>query len=345
MKRIIVYGLGEFFGANQSEIENEFEVIAYVDRIRIGEFVNGCKVISIEQALLLEYDFIYVSTGDMKNCFEMISYLLGEKVASDKIIVGKYHHSKVYDKTFVSELGEIVIEKDGCVVATRNLDEWNNISDIFEEECYNYNGTKGEAIVFDIGMNIGAASLYFASRKDVKKVFAFEPFSSTYKQAQKNIEASQAGEKITSFQYGISDCNKKCKIKYNAGMSCGQSTLPENLDFARNNYVQWKLIDKDQYEIEEIMVRDIREIYSDLIDDNTKSNLVFKIDCEGEEYAILPCLEKAGILSKIKIIMLEYHYKGSESINKILEDANFMFWDFKTQNNCGLIYALNNCAE
>lgn len=59
-------------------------------------------------------------------------------------------------------------------------------------------------VVFDVGMNRGYASLYFADIENCEHVYGFELLSSTYKWACDNIELNPyLSSKIDTFNFGL----------------------------------------------------------------------------------------------------------------------------------------------
>lgn len=69
---------------------------------------------------------------------------------------------------------------------------------------------------------------------------------------------------------------------------------------------------------------------------------VLKMDCEGEEYNIFDTLKKNDIIGKFDIIMLEWHYKGSEMLEEVLKERGFSYFKFIRDKDTGLIYAIKN---
>jgi len=71
------------------------------------------------------------------------------------------------------------------------LTDWNDIFiavDSFVDFDYNFAlaGTEN-AVVFDVGANIGDTALVFASNPRVEKVFSFEPLHSIHQRLQQNL--------------------------------------------------------------------------------------------------------------------------------------------------------------
>ncbi len=47
-------------------------------------------------------------------------------------------------------------------------------TDIFNNDNYNMN-IGADSIIVDIGMNVGIATLFFALKQNVKKIYSYEP--------------------------------------------------------------------------------------------------------------------------------------------------------------------------
>lgn len=66
---------------------------------------------------------------------------------------------------------------------------------------------KKNAVILDIGANIGNHSVYWAVRSDAKKIYSFEPVEDFFKILKKNVEINQLNDKVKIFNIGLS--NKK----------------------------------------------------------------------------------------------------------------------------------------
>ena len=66
---------------------------------------------------------------------------------------------------------------------------------------------KKNAVILDIGANIGNHSVYWAVRSNAKKIYSFEPIKDTFKILKKNVEINNLINKIKIFNIGLS--NKK----------------------------------------------------------------------------------------------------------------------------------------
>jgi FkbM family methyltransferase len=102
------------------------------------------------------------------------------------------------------------------------------IPEIFYLTDYKIN-INHDAIVIDIGLNIGTASLFFAQYKNIKHIYAFEPFKETYEQAMFNLNLNKdLKDKITVYNYGLSDKDEVTDIIYSQKFSGSMSALSKN---------------------------------------------------------------------------------------------------------------------
>lgn len=233
-------------------------------------------------------------------------------------------------------------------LAFSTYDEFYGIRDVFCYQDYEFqmNSGEGGVVVCDIGMNIGAASLYFATRNDVVKIYSYEPFESTYKLALYNIQKNQISpEKVEAKNVGMSNRNTEQEIMYNPSMTCGLSTNKEISPTAKEQYKIFGLYKEDSERIVSVSLIDVAEELRKIIRDHKQANLLVKIDCEGSEYEILQRLYEENLLKYISIIMMEWHYRGETLIRKILKENYYCFFSFPKGTSMGNIYAVNSRVE
>ncbi len=336
-QKAIIYGVGKFYKEIGRQIEEQFEVIACVDRKK----QDGA--ICMEEASQMPFDKIVIAIYDIAECFNVIRILMdGYNIPASKITLGRGLSEDVWDSVSMDSRGNIRICKNGLRITSRNVDEYNNIYEIYKSNFYGYYiGENKDEIVLDIGMNIGGAALYFFTKKEVKKIYGYEPFKDTYLHALENMKDNGCLEdgRLECFRLGVSDTNEERDITYNKNMSCGQSSDMEVNRYARGNYQDWEMISSDDDETERIQVVDIKDIVEKIYQTYEEENIILKMNCEGEEYKILDRLDECNLFCRIKVIMLEWHYKGEESIARILKKHGYIFWHFYRGNNLGLIYA------
>ena len=180
-----------------------------------------------------------------------------------------------------------------------------------------------EIVVIDMGMNIGAASLYFANMRNVVSVYGFEPFPDTYQQAVDNfaLNTNFIKNKIHPFNIAVTD---KEEIKLVAVSA--EQTGWRNI-FCNDN-------DKTRVEIQCIPAV---SIVSGVIEKNLGRKIVMKIDVEGAEFIIFDNLAKTNLLESVDVILMEYH-ESPIVITDVLEQYGFKY-AVTGKNRFGILYA------
>ncbi len=232
-----------------------------------------------------------------------------------------------------NENQELVINLDGIKAIIKCEQDLEIIHEIFIQGVYNFIYDQS-LVVIDIGMNTGWASLYFSLRDNVKGVYSFEPFQKTYEEALNNFSLNpKLTDKIHPFNYGISGKEETINVEYDYEMkaSIGVKGLPSNL--ATNK--------EKSLETAQILLKSATEVLNPIFSEYPEVEFMGKIDCEGSEYEILESLEKANLLSRFKIIIMEWHEKGPDQLVEYLTKANFTIFSRRPKSKTiGMIYAI-----
>ena len=201
---------------------------------------------------------------------------------------------------------------------------WTAASVLCNDE-YNFNTNK-KYVMFDIGLNLGITSLQKAQENACVKIYGFEPFVPTFKLAQRNLELNPSlAQKIKIFNYGLGAEDKKLNINYNAALPGSMSTV--------------KNIFEDKQDVETVEIKQASKILKRLFAQHSE-DIFLKIDCEGAEKEILPEIDKAGLLKKVKVIIMEWHYENPQWIIELLSKNNFVvFCNHTAINELGMIRA------
>nr|WP_314897222.1 FkbM family methyltransferase [uncultured Flavobacterium sp.] len=233
---------------------------------------------------------------------------------------------------------KLVLEshKEGVLASFNDLklyietpEEFFILKEVFIEKDYNLLSNES-FVVFDIGMNIGISSLFFALNKNVAKIYSFEPVVTTYNQALYNLELNKAySSKIETFNYGLGGSTRMEKVLFNpqAKGNCG-IRLDLSLVIDRNNAKEI-----------EIGIKNISDILPDLIAKHSGQKMVLKIDCEGAEYEIMQKLNDTNLLVDIDVLLIEWHDKGATILEDILIKNNFRIISRFLTPITGMIYA------
>jgi FkbM family methyltransferase len=205
-----------------------------------------------------------------------------------------------------------IFDGDGVLIA----------EEIFNNDGYNFD-IGDPAVVIDIGMNIGLASLYFAARDDIKDVYGFEPFKPTFDHAMFNFKINKKySNKIHPYNYGLGDEDKELIFEYYSKAPGRMSTV-KLLDEIPHN-------PKYGTRQETVQIKDAAKEISTIIEQHKDSKIVIKCDTEGSEIEIFESLDAKGILKNIEIVMLEYHFSYDVGIVDILRRNGFVIFKQKT---------------
>jgi len=230
---------------------------------------------------------------------------------------------------------------DGLIIGFHDLrfylktvEDFYILSEVFYESDYGLISAD-KCVIFDIGMNIGLTSLYFARKDFVKKIYSYEPVTETFKQGLYNFSLNKKySHKINSFNFGLGSCDKEGEFYFHpeAKGNCGSRGLNSPSLRSIDN------ITKVPVEIKEIC----KEI-KPLIETNRDYKRFIKIDCEGGEYEILEKLDQENYLKFFDGLIIEWHDHGSLILENILLKNNFLLISKYQTPISGFIYAFKNC--
>lgn len=219
----------------------------------------------------------------------------------------------------------------GCAFHIRNKEDFQIFQEVFIQKDYDVE-LPGELVVADVGMNVGYASLRFASMNWVKEVHAFEPFEFPYQRAVENFDLNPAlKSKIFPNRFGLFDANLQREVKYD-----DTHTISTSVRGAASGA---EVI---------IHLREAASILGPIIR-NAKAmgrRFMLKLDCEGSEFPIIENLHRNKLLKEIDILLLEWHkwWDRSKSQRSLIEPLladSFLILDRTRDDNphAGVIMA------
>jgi FkbM family methyltransferase len=216
-------------------------------------------------------------------------------------------------------------------------EEFYIIREILSDGIYNFNVPQEDVVVWDIGMNAGFASLYFASRKQVRAVVGFEPFKPTFAEAQDNIALNPELEpKITLRNFGIAAQGGAKDTEFDPEWkgSVGVNGICERLNAKVH-------LSRETLRVEHVQLLAADEVLQSIRSDYPGSPLVAKIDCEGSEYEIIRCLYEKRLLRELSALMIEWHDRGPQELEAMLKASGFAtFSPGPVSRQLGMVYAL-----
>ncbi len=181
-------------------------------------------------------------------------------------------------------------------------------------------------VMFDIGLNLGITSLCKAKDKNCVKIYGFEPFTPTFRQAENNMRLNaQLSQKISIYNYGLGDVDKELDINYNP-------QRPGAMSSVQNRFPECDLVEK-------IQIKEAARVLEPLFDAHTQK-IFLKIDCEGAEKEILPNLDQKGLLKRVDVIVMEWHFENPEwMINLLKKNGFIIFRSHEIPDKIGMIRA------
>lgn len=197
------------------------------------------------------------------------------------------------------------------------------LNEIFIDEIYDIQHVvplNRNYIVFDIGMNRGYASLYFARDSSCYRVYGFEPCTKTFDIAVRNFkENPELSIKIFPSNFGLSDSDKSVdgfSVSGRDGITSTNANFLENyLDNEDGN---------NSIIIEKMKMKKASSVLMEKMGSfDKKFDFILKIDTEGGEYDIIPELYENSILNKFSLIIGETHFiSGRQDSVKIFNIFN-----------------------
>jgi len=186
------------------------------------------------------------------------------------------------------------------------------VKEVFVKSEYNLNIAK-ESVLIDIGMNRAAASLLFAANESIKRIYAYEPFKPTFELAKRNLELNpQLSEKINAFNFGLGKAEITLELPYMAKATGGMSTT-HNVCKGEKNIKK-----------ETVVVKDAAKEITPILEENKNKHIIVKCDCEGAEFEIFERLNEENIVSRIDVVMMEYHFEKPDRLISILTNNCFV---------------------
>jgi FkbM family methyltransferase len=156
--------------------------------------------------------------------------------------------------------------------------------------------------VIDVGANVGAAALFFASAYPWARFYCFEPSSTTFEYLERNVKPIPS---VRTFKCGLGESDGEAKL-YLGRQQCLQSSMLPNLEVLE--------------EFELVRVRRASSALADLVE----GRCILKIDTEGSEVPILEDLHE--LLPRVDILYVEYHSeRDRRAIDRIVAPT-FSLW-------------------
>jgi len=209
--------------------------------------------------------------------------------------------------------------KDGIIVETNR--DYGTFIDVFLNKLYSLPfQINNDFCVFDLGMNRGYASLFFANYPNCKEVFGFELVPKTYEWAVRNFAMNPTlVSKITPHCFGMWNEDREIEIRFRDydvyttidSLLLDSPGIKKSFKNIKSQICNAK-VKKASTEISNIL-RDIP----------AERMKVLKIDIEGSEYVVFEDLHTHNILDEFDLIIGECH-NGMDGLNKYMNNFNLI---------------------
>jgi FkbM family methyltransferase len=268
-------------------------------------------------------------TSNYKNCkryfFNDTEKLLKNYMDTDDLFRLCYFNNIQFLSYSPFENKILLQTKEGIIFATNN--RFYTI-----KEVIGFNGYSlphfyqfDDFVVFDIGMNRGYASLWFAKFENCSAVYGFEIDEDTFDKALYNFRLNPIFEsKIFPYKFGLSNNDEAVELYYLLGQD-GLSTIISDFTDVQPEFKN----NKDKIQVKQVEVKKASEVISNIIKtNNIKSKIVIKIDTEGSEFNIISDLINSGLINEIDVILGEGHIFSNESLSDELLKYGFKIVKF-----------------
>ena len=342
-RKVIVAGLSPRFFVNQIAIMKEYDISMIADSSEIKEKMNeymGYPIGTFGE--IKDYDHDEILIVSRSRCMSLIKMLLSMGIDREEIVIwnpklclnDSEYSLKVDENGSIRasvHKGDTRIEATLCAFSDLVVFE-----EIYLQNTYRFVSVE-DTVLIDVGMNIALASLFFASKGFIKKVYGFEPFKPTYERALKNLSLNEKSlsDKIRVYNYGLGEEDGEQTVHYladNPGyMRAGKEAVPAD---PGDECAETAIIKEAGPEILKIM------------DKNPGASFAMKIDCEGAEYEIIPNLIRHGALKRISIIVMESHYGREDEIIEAFRREGFVVYSNEAAPyRTGTLFAVRKPAK
>jgi len=234
---------------------------------------------------------------------------------------------------FANAGSDIIAQTPSFTVAVENEEELFILREVVATGVYNLHLSSAGAVVLDIGMNVGFASLQFAAQAQVGAVWSYEPVPATYGRALRNLERNRdLAVKISPHNCGLSDAAGEMTFDYSPhwrGAAGVNGLTPEFRHYHRSDGVSRVTV----------KVRSASEVVRQLRAKYQRAAIIVKMDCEGCEYRIIADLQREDLLRQVHVFLIEWHKYGPTELVQALAGAGFDVLSLTPGEETGMIYA------
>lgn len=229
------------------------------------------------------------------------------------------------------ESGSEYVEIDDMNFNINTLEEYYILCEVLIDKCYDLY-IPSKAVVFDVGMNVGITTIYFAQKLNVTKIYGFEPVFETFSDAKRNIDLNVAAkQKSIMFNFGLGSINEIQRFHFDPNFK-GSVGKVDSINIDRSS---------DKTKIIKVNIANATETLSPLLEKHKGELKILKLDCEGGEFDIIKDLSDTKLIRSFDVLIIEWHQQNPISIINSLLDNYFVIREQSDSNALGMIYAFN----
>lgn len=171
---------------------------------------------------------------------------------------------------------------------------------VFVRHAYYVDCSATEPVIVDCGGNIGMSVLYFKYLYPKAHITVFEPSREVLPSIRKNIALNTPD--VTLIEKAVSDTDGTATMHSRGAAACGNTlTIGVGLQAEKSS--------GEKYEVPTVR---LSPFIPEVVD-------ILKLDIEGSEGGVLREIEKAGALTRIRAVVMEYHEMPHSKENQLSE--------------------------
>ncbi len=137
-ENILVYGLGKYFRERERELNENYNIVAFIDNRKRGYYA-GKKVIKPKEIKRYAFDTILVLIQNIGECINVAKSLIKEfEISYDVIQISNFTR---FEELKVAEDGSLTIFWKNMRIRVDSVDEYNNVQEVLLNQncCYGLN--------------------------------------------------------------------------------------------------------------------------------------------------------------------------------------------------------------
>jgi FkbM family methyltransferase len=149
-------------------------------------------------------------------------------------------------------------------------------------------------------------------------------------------------DKITAYPFGLGSKDERLEVLYDKHVAGGMSTVINRFDSSDPIYR------REKANLEKLELRNAFQALNAIVETHPTETIVLKVDTEGAEFDIFRTLDEGGLLKKIDIVILEYHFQSPQELEDRLTKNGFVVFykgEHKKGERTGVLHAVRIASK